>query len=515
MAYLVDSCQAGAIDAYTIQNTGIPSMVLMERASLTVASCVEALAASERGKKTSICAVCGSGNNGGDGIAAARILFCRGYDVTIVLAGQREKMSEDGRKQLDIAENLSVPVVNDMELQTYNIIIDALFGIGLSRDVTGRFAEWIHAVNRASESGSRVVAVDMPSGISTDTGRIMGCAVRADVTVTFGYRKLGQVLYPGTVYAGEVLCEDIGFDRQAEKIAGLRYVTYTEEDGLRLPLRRPDSNKGTYGGVLVVAGSCNMAGAALFSALAAYRMGAGLVTIYTSESNRTILQSLLPEAVMKTYDDEEPDLDVLAEQMVSCRTIVLGPGLGRGKASESIVYSVTKNASCPLIIDADALNILSEHPDWLKNCQATVAVTPHLKELARLTDHNIQCLKENLIQICEDFSQRNGVICIAKDARTMIFDHSGMIYINTSGNNGMSVGGSGDVLTGMIAGLCAQGMPLEEAARLGVFLHGRAGDLAAERLGVHAMIASDILNAVAEVLRLVEVRQSALRTQRK
>ncbi len=514
MEYLVDSCQAKAIDTYTIVQTGIPSLVLMERASLAVAACTEKIAASLSGKETCICSVCGSGNNGGDGIAAARILFGRGYNVTIVLACQREKMSEDGKRQLSIAEKMLVPVVNETDLRAYNIIIDALFGIGLSRDIQGHYAEWIQYMNEAGANGSRIIAVDMPSGIHTDTGAVMGTAVRADATVTFGYVKLGMVFYPGASYAGRIFCEDIGFDRQAEKAAGLRYVTYTLKDRECLPLRRPDSNKGTYGRVLVAAGSRNMAGAAYFSASAAYRMGAGLVTVYTSESNRTILQGLIPEAVLKTYHDDEPAMQILEDQIESSSVIVLGPGLGRSRTAESIVKTVMEKAVCPLVIDADALNILAEHPQWLASCQAPAAITPHLKELSRLTGHNIQCLKKNLVQVCEDFSQQNGVICIAKDARTIVVDGSESIYVNMSGNNGMSTGGSGDVLTGIIAGLCAQGMSLERASRLGVYLHGLAGDLAAERMGVHAMTASDILKAVPELLKNIEEQQKKKKADR-
>lgn len=504
MRYLVNSRQAKAIDTYTIEMTGIPSLVLMERASLAVASCVEEMAASMGGRKAAICSVCGMGNNGGDGIAAARILYGRGYDVTIALAGDREKMSIDAKRQLEIAEKLSVPIVNDRKLQAYNIIIDALFGIGLTRDVEGDFAEWITAVNHASSEGARVCAVDIPSGISTDTGAVMGTAVRADVTVTFGYMKLGMIFYPGASYSGKIVCEDIGFDKQAESEAGLQYVTYTQEDEQRMPKRRPDSNKGTYGRVLIVAGSRNMAGAAWFSAKAAYRMGTGLVTIYTAESNRMILQQLLPDAVMKTYEDGTPDMTVLSEQIKNHRVIVVGPGLGRSEAAQEIVRTVMAQAKGTLIIDADALNIVAEHEEWLKGCQADAAVTPHMMELSRLTGHNIQYLKENLVQVCEEFRQHNGVICISKDARTMIFDGSENIYVNTTGNNGMSVGGSGDVLTGVIAGLCAQGMALNDASRLGVYLHGRAGDIAAGRMGMHAMTASDMIDALPELLKNIE-----------
>lgn len=502
MEYLVTGRQAKAIDTYTIEHTGIPSLVLMERASLTIAEETAQVAAQLKLPAVRIAAVCGSGNNGGDGIAAARILHSRGYDVTIFFAGLREKMSPDCQKQLSIAENLSVPISNDTDLDAYNIIIDAIFGIGLDRPVTGTYKDWITAVNSASENGGKVIAVDTPSGIHTDSGQIMGTAVHADRTVTFGYIKKGLVLYPGASCAGKVICRDIGFDPAAAKTIGLQYITYTKEDYKRLPKRYADSHKGTYGHVLVIAGSKNMAGAAYFSALAAYRMGAGLVTLYTPESNRCILQQLLPEAVLKTYPDTAPDLSALSDQLNNYQAIILGPGLGQNAASENIVRTVTaSDIKIPLIIDADGLNILSKNMEWLSKSTVPTVITPHMKELSRLTGHNIQYLKENLVQVCETFTREYGVICIAKDTRTMIIDNSETIYINLSGNNGMATGGSGDILTGIIAGLCAQHMPLPEAARLGVYLHGCAGDTAAFNKGFHSMTASNILDAIPELLK--------------
>lgn len=507
MEYLVTGKQAKAIDTYTIEQTGIPSLVLMERASLTVAEEIEKTAAQMPQPAIKIAAVCGSGNNGGDGIAAARILHSHGFDVTIFLAGKMEKMSPDCQKQLSIAEKLSVPIGNAADLDAYNIIIDAIFGIGLDRPVEGTYKDWIDAVNHAAKAGSRVIAIDIPSGIHTDSGQIMGIAVCADKTVTFGYIKKGLVLYPGAVHAGEVICRDIGFDPAAAKAIGLQYVTYTAADGSRLPQRRADSHKGTYGHVLIIAGSKNMAGAAYFSAFAAYRMGAGLVTVYTPESNRLILQQLLPEAVLKTYPDTQEDFSELAAMLKNYQSIVLGPGLGQSPAAENIVRTVTaSDIQIPLIIDADALNILARHREWLSESTIPAVITPHMKELSRLTGHNIQYLKENLVQVCEAFTHAYGVICIAKDTRTMIIDNSETIYINLSGNNGMSTGGSGDILTGMIAGLSAQHMPLTEAARLGVYLHGRAGDLAASDKGFHSMTASDILDAIPKLLKEIYMK---------
>lgn len=503
MEYLLDSRQAKAVDTYTIQETGIPSLVLMERASLAVAGHVRDLAENISGGKTPITAVCGRGNNGGDGIAAARILFCMGYPAAILMAGGCERLSEDASKQLEIARRIGVPVYDENchIPENTRIIIDALFGIGLTRDISGAFAERISEINKLHEAGCRVCSVDIASGIHTDTGMVMGTAVCADITVTFGWRKMGMILYPGASFSGKVYCEDIGFDPGAIQAVNPEWITYRAEDLSGLPRRDPNANKGTYGRVLAIAGSRNMAGAACFCAEAAYRTGCGLVTVYTPECNRQILQQRVPEAVLKTYDENESEFAELEELLKKHQVIVVGPGLGMSETSKKLLKLVLDQASVPMIIDADALNIIAEEQPLLRTGNAERILTPHLLELSRLTGINIQELKEKRREICEDFTRQNGVICISKDARTAVFDGSDHIYLNTSGNEGMATGGSGDVLSGIIAGLIAQGMPAAEAARMGVFVHGLAGDMAARERGARSMIASDIITSLTRILR--------------
>ncbi len=502
--YLVTGSQAKEIDRRTIEGIGVPSMVLMERAACAVADEVMVLASKAGIKNPRVCAVCGSGNNGGDGIAAARILFLRGIRACVYMAAGTERLTGDAASQLKIARGLGVPCLEAADLKTEDILIDAIFGIGLSRPVTGHLADVIADVNAARDAGALVCAVDIPSGIHSDTGAVMGTCVKADSTVTFGYLKLGMVLYPGADHAGHLRCEEIGFDPSVAGEMRPLHETYTEADLGRLPKRAHDGHKGSFGHVLVAAGSRNMAGAAYLSGLAAYRMGSGLVTLFTPECNRVILQQLLPEAVMKTYDEEAPDLALLKDAMAAATVIVLGPGLGRSAGAEKLVCEVLRGAKVPVIADADALNILSEHSDWLKACTAEVIITPHLKELSRLTGDNIQFLKENIEQVCEDFCRQKGVICISKDARTRIFDGTDRIYVNSSGNDGMAVGGSGDVLTGVIAGLIAQGLPAKEAARLGVYIHGMLGDLARKEKGARAMLSSDLPDAIPALMKRVE-----------
>ena len=504
MQYLITGEMARQIDAYTIHKSGVPSLVLMERASLAVAEECERMVQGE--KKSRILAVCGTGNNGGDGIAAARILFARGYKAEILLAGDAARLSEDAAAQLKIAAQFGVPVQRFVELSNYDILIDALFGTGLSREVTGRYEILIDEMNR---SGCRVCAVDIASGVHAGTGKILGTAVNAEVTVTFGDIKLGMVLYPGALKCGRAVCAEIGFDPNARAEAGMCYFAPGPEDLEKIPKRYPDSHKGSYGKVLTIAGSRNMAGAAAFSASAAYRTGAGLVTVLTPECNREILQTLVPEAVMKTYGEDAGFPEGFDGMIAAATVVVIGPGLGLSETAQQLVHGVIQSAQCPVIMDADALNILAQHPDWMEemrdasqqNSKACFILTPHKMELSRLTGDNIQSIQENIIQVCVAFSRKYGVILVAKDARTLVSDGTGNIYVNTSGNDGMSCGGSGDVLTGIIAALAAQGSDPLTAAWLGVYLHGLAGDAAAEKKGHYGMTAGDIVKALPDIIR--------------
>ena len=504
MQYLITGEQARAIDAYTIRGCGVPSLVLMERASLAVAEECERMV-----RKCTDCrflAVCGNGNNGGDGIAAARILFARGYKAEILLAGDPDRLSDDCAAQLKIAAHFGVPVQRFCDLSSYDVLIDALFGTGLSREVSGKYAVLIKEMN---SSGTRICAVDIASGVHAGTGQILGTAVNAEVTVTFGDQKLGMVLYPGALSCGRIVCAEIGFAPQAREEAGVCYFAPEPSDLQKIPKRHPDSHKGSYGKVLTIAGSRNMAGAAALSGRAAYLAGAGLVTLLTPECNRVILQTLVPEAVMKTYDEDGALPEEFPALMSDASVVVIGPGLGMSEKAQQLVHGVIRSAQCPVVMDADALNILAQHPEWMEEMRtaselcsrASFILTPHKRELSRLTGDNIQSLQEKLLQICVAFSRNYGVILVAKDARTLVSDGTGNVFVNTSGNDGMACGGSGDVLTGIIAALAAQGSSPLDAARLGVYLHGLAGDAAAARKGRYGMTASDIAGALPEVMK--------------
>lgn len=499
MRYLVTGGQMKAIDQYTIQTIGIPSVVLMERAAAAVADAVEQEAAAGN---CSIWAVCGTGNNGADGIAAARILHNKGYQVTVILAGDQSRGTEEFYLQKRIAENLKMQLVEwkDFLPGRCHILIDAVFGVGLTRTVEGEYREVLEMMNQA-EAGS-VVAVDMPSGIHSDNGQVMGTAVKADVTVTFGYQKLGSALYPGRSYCGEVRICDIGFPPVSMEHVGAAACTYDQDDLKRIPGRPAYSNKGTFGKVLVAAGCADMSGAAYLCGLTAYRMGAGLVKIMTVEENRQILQTLIPEAILASYDSrmaqENPERfhEMVERECAWADVVVLGPGIGRGDHTKLLVQEFMMNAYVPMVIDADGLNTIAAYPELTQYFTENIIITPHLGEMARLTGCPVSEIQQKLVETAVDYSAQYGIQCVLKDAATVVTGRDNQCYINSSGNSSMAKAGSGDVLAGTIAGLLALGEEIWDAAALGVYVHGVAGDRIRSRKGPHGLLASELADEI-------------------
>lgn len=494
--YLVNGTQMKAIDSFSIEQMKIPSLVLMEKAAMAVTDCV--MKRVKHGDK--ILAVCGVGNNGGDGIAAARILKEAGLDVSVLFVGEEAEASEQTKRQLEIGHHLDLPIFNGgdaigkelfniVNFGEYNIILDAIFGIGLSKPVIGRQEEIMEQINNAN---TFVVAVDIPSGIHADSGAVMNCAVKADVTVTFGYEKLGLTFYPGTDYAGEVIIADIGFPKKALEMADVKTFTYDISDKRRLPERPAYSNKGTYGRVLIIGGAINMCGAAYFAAKSANLMGAGLVKIMTVEENRVILQSRIPEALLSTYKEESFSLEWFMQEILWATTIVIGPGLGMNEIAGKMISVILNQCKVPTVIDADALNYLSTQQglEAIKD-KENIIITPHLKEMTRLFPCSISDITKDMVCFGRETLKDSVFTLVLKDARTIV-SNGLKLYVNQTGNAGMAVGGSGDVLAGIIGGLLAQGMEVFEAAALGVYLHGLAGDAAAEEKNMYSMTAGDI-----------------------
>lgn len=498
MEYLLKSSQMKQMDDAVIHEIGIPSAVLMERAALAAVEVLE-----QRFSLENVLIVCGSGNNGGDGFAIARLLHLKRKKVTILFAGKESSCTEETARQKKICEKYQIPICRNWEYGEYTSIVDALFGIGLSRSVEGHYRELIEQINAHP---AKVLAIDIPSGICADSAEVMGVAVRADVTVTFAYQKVGHVLYPGASYAGSVFQKDIGIVPDGTALHFSDCYTYDQSDLSHLPKRNAYSNKGSYGKALLIAGSRNMGGAAYFSGLAAYRVGTGLVQIFTEPCNRRILQQLLPEAILATEEWENVDHAKMTEKMEWASAIAVGPGLGISDEKRRMVCKVVKNAHKPLVIDADGLNLLAGQMEVLKEKGGPVIVTPHIMEMMRISGIPKEEILRDLIGTAKKIANTYGVICVLKDARTIVTDGR-EVYINRSGNHGMAVGGSGDVLTGIITGLLAQKMEPFEAAKIGVYLHGAAGDRAREEIGACAMMPSDLLNQIGKVQKIEECRR--------
>lgn len=498
MQSLVDSMQMKQCDKNTIEYFGVPSLVLMERAALGVVEEIEKYLDKDNSlDRQEILLVCGFGNNGGDGLAVARMLWQKGYAVTVVMPPEAKRISEETKVQISILQKYQIPIWDSIPDGKFAVVVDALFGIGLTRELTGVYREYILKMN---EMDGFKAAVDIPSGIHGDTGAVMGTGFRADLTVTFAFAKLGLLLFPGAEYAGRVVVKEIGIDNHSFLSMQPQTFCVTREDLKSIPSRRMRTNKGSYGKVLTIAGQKNMAGAAFLSAKASYLTGAGLVKVFTAEENRIILQQLLPEAILETYNSYTDTSDKVEECLSWASVAVTGPGLGTREGASEFVRQVLEYAGTPVILDADGLNIVSEHPEWLKEAKGTVIVTPHLGEMARLTGRDISVIQGQLLQTAQEFAEEYDVICVLKDARTITALPDGRAWVNMSGNNGMATAGAGDVLTGIIAGLIAQGMAPELAAPVGVYLHGLAGDAMAKDKGKYSLLAQDILEGVAHVL---------------
>lgn len=488
MEWIVNAKEMKNCDTNTIEYYGIPSLVLMERAALKTVEFLE----TRHCNLEKVLVVCGTGNNGGDGLAVARMLWLMGHSVEVLVPGDKKKFTKETRSQYDTCLQYHVPMIEQLEAGDYTLVLDALFGIGLTRNLEGEYAELIGKLNKLS---GEKIAIDIPSGISADNGSVMGTAFLADATVTFAYRKLGHSFYPGNSYTGELVVADIGIEKHSwlDKKPGV--CALEREDLRRLLVRKPEGNKGTFGKVLVVAGSAGMAGAAYFSAKAAYTSGCGLVRIYTAEENRVILQTKLPEAILTTYS-KRPDAARLIEALAWADVIVAGPGLGCDENAEAILKNVLKNAAVPVVLDADALNLVARDTAILLKPHTDMVVTPHLGEMSRLNGVSVSYLKENMVTAAEEFAREYNVICVLKDAKTVTAVPYGRTYLNLTGNDGMATGGSGDVLSGVIGGLIAQGIRAEEAAPAGVYWHGLAGEAASEACGRHGVLASDIVEGL-------------------
>ena len=486
--YLVrTAAQMKAADAATI-NAGLPSLVLMERAALSVLQVLK----EKKLDLSSVCILCGPGNNGADGAALARLLAEEGFRSGVILFGYPEKFTDELKLQLELLGHYDVKVSCDALIpDSSTVIIDCLFGVGLKRDVSGIFADIIDAVN---DSDAPVVSVDIPSGLSADTGHILGTAVRADITVGISDVKPGYYICDGKACCGELVIKNIGIMDIDGKTEHSGYVV-TDEDFTMLPARNEAGNKATFGKLLVIAGSDNISGAAYLCAEAALSSGIGMVHIFTHKDNRDILGVLLPEALITTYGNDSKDLEKLPALLEWADACAIGPGIGTGDFSKALLDRFLKLNTLPAVMDADALNIIASD-DKYKDIEIDfpAVVTPHIGEMSRLTGLSISEIKADPVNTAVKYAGRTGFMCVLKDAVTITACPDGEYYINSSGCSALATAGSGDVLCGMIAGFLLRykdsGLPLIPIA---VHEHGKRGENAAKIKGADAVLASDLI----------------------
>lgn len=515
MEYIVDGKQMKKIDDRTVQDIGLPALVLMERAALSIADAAKKMFSGhpDLAKGPRILALYGCGGNGADAVAAARILHQSGYPVELCAAMPEQQNADITDKQLELARKYGVKLLDvspdTICFEDYALVMDGIFGVGLSRPVSEAYASLFKRI----AGKVPVLAIDIPSGVSADTGQILGGCITADCTVTFGWRKVGQLLYPGAGMCGKVILADIGFPEflREEEAKACSYCTWGEEEPAVLPEREADSHKGTYGNVLVWAGSDEMTGAAYLASKAAYRSGVGLVKLLSHPECIRITRGMFPELLTKCLNEDAKEPvkkeSVWEDIRQTCDwadVVLAGPGLSQQHMTAMYLKwlcEYTKKENRKLVLDADALNLLAaglsgktpqERVQELNGLLPGQAVlTPHPKELARLLGMSVTDITNHWTEIA-GICGESDLVWVLKSARTMVV-YRNECYINTSGCDGMATGGSGDVLAGFLSGLAVSMEPFE-AAKAAVYLHGIAGERAAAKRSNRSMLAGDMLD---------------------
>jgi NAD(P)H-hydrate epimerase len=516
-----------SIDRRAIEGMKIPGLSLMENAGIRTADiicdryAVEGSPAGGVAGKT-VAVICGKGNNGGDGFVVARLLHQRGAKIIIFLIGAKGGVQGDALVNLERAQAAGLAVHEIADSAAFSIpsdcevIVDAIFGTGFSGPVKPPYAEIIRAINahrgRAVSTHAPVVAVDAPSGLDGATGQVSDTCVKADISVTFGLPKYGQVVYPGKSYVGELLVADIGFPEKAisEEEINLHYLTPIEAAAM-LPHRAPESNKGDFGKLVVLAGSVGYTGAACLTAESGLRSGTGLVILGCPAGLNDIFETKLTEVITRPLPEVRKrrcfalrGLGEVREMVKWADAVAVGPGIGAYHETRELIFRLLAELDKPAVFDADALNILARDIDRLKGHSAPLVISPHPGEMARLTGRSIEQIQRNRIGVALEFSQEFNLVVILKGAPSVIAAPNGEAWINPTGNEGMATAGSGDVLTGIVGGFLAQGMLDIDAAVLGCCVHGKAGDLARDEIGSRGMIAGDILAMLPEALQGME-----------
>lgn len=499
------AAQIHELDKYTIEHEPIKSTDLMERAAKAITRAIT----EEWTDRTPVVVFAGPGNNGGDALAVARLLAEADYKVSVYLFNIHNKLSEDcgaNRQRLldckkvskftEITLNFDPP-----ELQADTLVIDGLFGSGLNKPLMGGFASLVKYIN---QSPCKVVAIDMPSGLMCEdnTFNIRANILRADLTLTLQQMKLSMLLPDCQQYIGRLRVLDIRLSAEYIDNTDAAYRMIEESDMRKCLIPRPDfANKGTMGHALIIAGSYGMAGAAVLATKACLRSGSGKVTVHTPKRNYTVMQVSVPEAVLQ-MDREETNFSdsVNADDFDA---LGIGPGIGMGESTAIALIGQIRRTQCPIVVDADALNILANHQAWMQQLPQGIIMTPHPKEFDRLVNNVSNSDYERLTKAGQLAERLQGYVLL-KGHYTALCMPDGNIVFNSTGNSGMATAGSGDVLTGIITGLLARGYARAEACMLGMYLHGLAGDLAAKSLGKESLLAGDIIDYLPQAFLRLE-----------
>lgn len=499
-----------AVDKAASEIGGIPSIVLMENAAIACVNELKKDFGELTGKRIAV--FCGKGNNGGDGFAIARHLHNMDAEVSVYLVCGNE-FKGDAKINFDIIKkmNVNIDVVSDTEnlkyiIRSNDIIIDAIYGTGIHGTVGGISYDVINEIN---ENSKYTMAVDVPSGINSDSGEICGICIRADKTVTFAAYKVGMLMFPAADYTGKVTVADISIPDYILEGQSIN-INVTDEEFVRanFPVRENNSQKGDYGKVLVIAGSVGMTGAAYLSSQSAVTAGSGLVTLAIPAGLNGAMEAKTTEVMTLPVEDINGHISSDAAEKILERTdmadaVLIGPGLGRSSDAARVLKSVLSHSKVPVIIDADGINAASRDMDILSDCTCPVIFTPHAVEMSRLTGLDRDYIEENRLVASKEFAEEYGVTVILKGYHTIVTASDGEQYINITGNPGLATGGSGDVLAGITASLAARGINETAAAAMAVYIHGKAGDIAKDKYGMESVTASLVMESIPDALRQI------------
>lgn len=497
---LVTAKQMYEIDSLTQTKLLISQDLLIEKAAM------ELLKAVKDKLPGKVLIVAGNGNNGADGIALGRLLLECGENPDLYLCSNESDLKESPKLELNRYQLYGGKMIEELVIGTYDIIVDCIFGVGLNKEIVGDKLQVISMINVMHQSGSYVISADIPSGIDANNGKVLGIGVEADLTVTFGYSKIGCFMDPGRLYSKKVKLASIGMDYKRLGTGKPKYFTIPLGERISLPKRNPMGNKGSFGRIVIVAGSRDMAGASYLSAYSSFLTGSGLVEVITPIENRQMFLELLPETVLFTYDATNPPIEEVIKHCNNADCVIVGPGLSVTEYTKQLVHAMIDKVDRTILFDADALNCIAQMGcgfNQEKHRNRDVIITPHPGEFARLLQKPISEIKESYIDFCNEYAKKFGIIMVGKGSTSIVTDGE-TVYINNTGSDAMAKAGSGDVLTGVIGSLIGQGAPAFEAAWKGVFLHGLAGDLAALDIGNHSLLASDIAKALPEAIKCME-----------